>query len=485
MQARRTGGHGPLGPVVALLAVAVLTNCGDGTTDPPVAPIAIVGPDMTVHVGDLVQLDGTASHDPDAAGGTLTYTWSLITKPAGSVATISNPSSVMTTFMVDKVGMYVAQLIVNDGQLSSNPAHCTITAVNSAPTANAGPDMTMNVGQVVQLSGAGSSDPDGDNLTYSWSLTSRPAGSLATLSGSTTVNPSFTVDKKGQFVVELVVSDGVATSAPDACTITAPNRPPQASAGPDQQVAQGALVQLSGSGTDPDGDALTYTWVFVGRPAGSTAALSSPSAMNPTFTADQTGDYVLDLTVHDGEASSAPDRVQITAAALGPTPGQYSGTTSHGKTITFTVSSDGKSILPGISVGFRVVCATCSGNVTVSLPTTTLPITNGRFSISLGSSALPGHFAVAGDVSSPTTFAGTAAYRPDPPPGVTCGFCNLLEVTWTASWVSSAPSTSELREAVQPVGESVRVLPNGICVDSQIMVRKSGGMLDPADRRRL
>jgi hypothetical protein len=188
---------------------------------------------------------------------------------------------------------------------------------NSPPVADAGDDQSVAVGTLVQLDGSGSHDPDGTALSYSWSFSSRPGGSGATLSNPNAVKPTFTADVPGQFVVRLVVSDGLASSAADQVTITATaagNTPPVADAGDDQTVLVGNLVQLDGGGSsDANGDALTYAWSFTSRPDGSAAALSDPAAVNPTFTADLQGDYVVSLTVSDGKATSAPDNVTITA----------------------------------------------------------------------------------------------------------------------------------------------------------------------------
>ena len=54
-----------------------------------------------------------------------------------------------------------------------------VTPVNSAPTANAGPDQTAPVGALVTLDGTGSTDPDGNTLSYSWAFDSLPSGSTA------------------------------------------------------------------------------------------------------------------------------------------------------------------------------------------------------------------------------------------------------------------------------------------------------------------
>ena len=58
------------------------------------------------------------------------------------------------------------------------------------PVANAGADQSVNPGSTVQLSGAGSTDPDSDSLTYVWSLTSRPSGSNAALSSPSAIAPT-------------------------------------------------------------------------------------------------------------------------------------------------------------------------------------------------------------------------------------------------------------------------------------------------------
>ena len=75
------------------------------------------------------------------------------------------------------------------------------------------------MGDVVALDGSGSSDPNGDPLTFSWSLTARPAGSGATLSNTGADNPSFVADEAGTYVVQLIVNDGEFDSAPDTVTI--------------------------------------------------------------------------------------------------------------------------------------------------------------------------------------------------------------------------------------------------------------------------
>ena len=89
-------------------------------------------------------------------------------------------------------------------------------------------------------------------------------------------------------------------------TITTTNTAPVANPGLNQFVPVPAVVSLDGSGsTDADNDSLTYNWSFSSRPPGSNATLSSLTAVAPTFFADVTGTYVVQLIVNDGFADSS------------------------------------------------------------------------------------------------------------------------------------------------------------------------------------
>jgi cytochrome c553 len=215
-------------------------------------------------------------------------------------------------------------LVVNDGTADSPPSTVTITAAsgNSAPTANAGSDQNAATGAFVTLDGSGSQDSDNDPLTYKWTMTSKPAGSTAGLSNATDVQPSFTADAAGTYVIELVVNDGTVDSAPATVSVTAStsNSAPTADAGTDQNVSVGTAVTLDGTGSsDADGDSLTYAWTLVSKPSGSSVSLPNPVTTDMVFfTPDVAGTYVVQLVVNDGTADSNPDTVTITAAAAGP-----------------------------------------------------------------------------------------------------------------------------------------------------------------------
>jgi chitinase len=173
---------------------------------------ANAGATQNVTAGSLVALDGSASKAD--VGRTLTYAWTLTSKPAGSSAALSSATSAKPTFTADVAGTYVATLIVNDGRVNSTAATVTIAAkvANTAPVANAGVAQNVAVGALVTLDGSTSSDANSDPLTYLWALTSRPAGSSAVLSSATAAKPTFTADVAGTYVASLVVNDGKVSS---------------------------------------------------------------------------------------------------------------------------------------------------------------------------------------------------------------------------------------------------------------------------------
>src|SRR5579883_1483659 len=280
-------------------------------------PVANAGPNQTVRVGVVVALNGSRSFSTD--GQPLTYSWSFVSLPAKSTTALSAANTPAPTFIADVPGTYIIQLIVSEGQLQSQPSTVTITTANTPPVANAGPNQTVTQGALVQLNGAGSTDVDGNPLTYRWTFNSVPAGSTAVLSNPTAVNPTFTADKPGTYVAQLIVNDGIIDSQPSTVTITTNAvQAPTANAGPNQTVDHGTTVHLSGSGTDPQGFTLTYSWAMISRPAGSTATLSANNISNPTFFADLPGSYVIQLTVNNGYLSSLPSTVAVTTTNTPP-----------------------------------------------------------------------------------------------------------------------------------------------------------------------
>ena len=248
-----------------------------------------------------IYLDGSATRDPN--GDSITYTWSQI---SGTPVTIENSAISKTSFMGIKAGTYRFMLSCSDGRATSTDS-VDIIIKNVAPSINAGSDMTVDSGSAVTLHSSGS-DPNGDTLSYSWSLIEGPSIALPAM---TTQDIAVTPQNAGLYKFSVVCSDGTGNSQPDEVllTVNSVNHAPTAEAGADVDVQAGTLVTLDGSGsTDPDNDAISYSWTQVSGPQ---VQLANATNVKPSFTASATGTYVFGLSVADAKVSSTPDTVTV------------------------------------------------------------------------------------------------------------------------------------------------------------------------------
>jgi len=301
--------EGPWGPFPVITAGA--STC---SAQPPIAD---AGSDQAVDENTLVVLDGSHSTDPD--GGSLTFLWSQVAGTA-VMLDLTDPAhpSFVAPFVPAGGETLTFELVVDDGELSSDPASVNVTVrnVNHAPFADAGADQVVGEGTTVLLDASGSFDEDGDDLTYSWTQT---AGTPVTLTGADTASPTFIaplVGPAGDLLrFDLSVDDGLlATGASVAVTVENVNHDPVASAGPDQTQDEGTPVHLDASASDdPDGDALTFSWTQL---AGPTVALYGEASATPSFDAPEvvamtSVDLVFAVTVSDGYGGSATDEVVV------------------------------------------------------------------------------------------------------------------------------------------------------------------------------
>ncbi len=293
------------------------------------APVAHAGANQSVLTGATVSLDGSASSD--AERDSLTFAWTLTSVPSGSAAALSAATSAKPSFVADVPGVYALRLVVSDGQVASSPAVVLVTVsnLNAAPVAVAGSNQSVTTATLVTLDGSASSDANRDALSYAWTLNAKPAGSVAVLSSGSSPKPTFTADVAGTYVASLLVSDGLLTSNVSVVTVTASvvNAAPVAVVGPNQSVLTTAVVTLDGRlSTDANRDVLAYKWSLLSKPTGSTAALSSATAAQPTFTADLAGTYVASLIVNDGKLDSPVVATTVTASAANAAPVANAGT---------------------------------------------------------------------------------------------------------------------------------------------------------------
>lgn len=185
-------------------------------------PVADAGLNQTIHVGTLVNLNGNGSFDDVTPTQDLGFNWELQSAPAGSNATLLNNNTATPDITPDLPGDYIVSLVVIDaGGLSSAPDTVIISSSNTPPNADAGPGTSVIVGNLITLNGSNSSDPDNDQLTFTWSLLTKPVNSTTVLFDVTSTTPSLTPDFPGSYQAQLVVNDGLENSLPSTVTVVA------------------------------------------------------------------------------------------------------------------------------------------------------------------------------------------------------------------------------------------------------------------------
>jgi len=200
-------------------------------------------------------------------------------------------------------------------------------------------------------------DADGDALTYEWVQT--PPTPAGTFSSPSIPNPTWTapqVTTATSFQLGITVSDGKEGTARRSVTVLVRPQPPAnrvpvvttgtPTATP-SAVTGSVPVQLALSASDPDGDALTYSWSQEpATPVGSFSSLfvASPSWISPVVTTSTP--FTLKVTISDGQGGSVQGQVNVTVAPP--------STTNRLPTLTAGPSSSASSINGQQSVNLSV-----------------------------------------------------------------------------------------------------------------------------------
>ena len=187
---------------------------------------------------------------------------------------------------------------------------------NEPPMADVGSDQTVDAGTIVTLSGT-ADDTDGTIVSYGWEQT---GGTRVSLTGAASATAMFTApdvstDETLTFQLTVTDDDGAQASNEVSVTVHRVNRPPDVNAGADQTVAEGTVVVLSGTASDPDGTMVSYAWEQTG---GTMVALTGVASATAMFTApDASMDETLTfrLTVTDDDGATNSDDVSVTVTA--------------------------------------------------------------------------------------------------------------------------------------------------------------------------
>jgi cyclophilin family peptidyl-prolyl cis-trans isomerase len=273
--------------------------------------VAVVEPDgpgtgtaaFLIHIAD--QADADFNPDDNTPGMTV---FGRVLEGMDIVEAIGN---VYTAARQDTKGNVLSRtpaenVVINAATVETSET----TEGNNAPVANAGADRLVQSNVLVILDGSGSSDLNGDAITFAWRQIAGPA---VTLSRTDVLSPSFVPDHVARLTFELTATDEHGATSTDSVDINvnAPNnQPPVAEAGPAQPADAGDTVTLDGSeSSDPDFQILTYAWT---QTSGSTVVLNNATTAQPTFTAPSArGKLTFELTVTDALGGQATDTATV------------------------------------------------------------------------------------------------------------------------------------------------------------------------------
>ena len=148
--------------------------------------------------------------------------WTLTLDPVGDLEKSTDYTIVLTTNIQSPTKGSLLKEVQSSFRTTGDDPQ------NAKPIADSGEAQYFQIGgpaEAVQLSGAASYDPEGAPLTYAWSIDSAPTGSSATIDAGASVDASFTPDLIGDYLVRLVVNDGLFDSDPSYVTVTASTEP--------------------------------------------------------------------------------------------------------------------------------------------------------------------------------------------------------------------------------------------------------------------
>jgi len=242
-------------------------------------PVPKLGQDRIVNTS-IVRFDASASTDEDDE--IIAYAWDF-----GDNQTAEGVEAAHVYAMP---GKYTVTLTVTDasGTISAKQSDTVVITVNHPPVADAGPDMIAASGAAINLDAGFSEDPDGEIVSYQWSVQGIDKNGRQT---------EHQFNNYGKYQLRLTVTDNDGAQDIDYAVITV-NAPPVADFYPIKRVEPGQTVVFdAGCSYDPDGRITHAQWKFGDGTATQEGIEVKHAYLKP-------GRYKVTLTVRDDSEAS-------------------------------------------------------------------------------------------------------------------------------------------------------------------------------------
>lgn len=255
-------------------------------------------------VNESITFDGSGSSDPDGSIADSDHSWDFnndgVADATGATATHAFSSS----------GSHTVVLTVTDDDGATSSTDTTVSVSNSSPVASITCDDPKLTGETITCDASGSSDPDGDSLSYTWSEDFSGTGATSSRSFS----------DNGTYTATVTVSDGQGGSSTVSASVEVHNRPPTASfTYSPSSPSVGETVSFDGSdSSDPDGSIVSYSWDF------NNDGVEDATGATPSTSFGSSGSHTVSLTVTDDDGATHTTSQTISVANSSPTIDSFS-----------------------------------------------------------------------------------------------------------------------------------------------------------------
>lgn len=318
-------------------------------------PVAAIAPQAEViGLGTAFTLDAGTSSDAD--NDPLSYRWTLVSAPPGSTAQPVSLAGSRSFLIPDLTGTYTVGLRVSDA-LEESPVTQISFVAAAFPKLSVTSNFPLIPGEIMELDGSVSSDPAGRPLTYEWSVAATPEGATASIASPQSAKSNLVATTAGTYQIKLTVNNGWLSKSL-VVPVEVDNRPTTRVKFP-RYAKQGESVVFDASeSSDPDGDALSFSWYLYIKPSSSKLDLSTYTTSRIEFIPDTPGLY--GLGVQTKGRIAGPRTIAINKLRVGGTAPVAQIVTTESAAVGSRVTLDGRysaSEAGGLSYRWRLLSA--------------------------------------------------------------------------------------------------------------------------------